>query len=68
MKRLEKAIQDLEKRQVELTVELEKPETYEQSGRANQINRELVQVQEDLAGLTKQWEESATKLDTIDVA
>ncbi len=53
---LEKEIQDLEKRQTELTAELEKPETYEQPGRANQVNRELVEVQEKLATLTSQWE------------
>ncbi|MEO5803405.1 MAG: ABC-F family ATP-binding cassette domain-containing protein [Verrucomicrobiota bacterium] len=65
---LEKEIQELEKRQVELTAELEKPETYEQSGRANQINRELVQVQGSLAELTKEWEAGATKLAAVEAA
>jgi ATP-binding cassette subfamily F protein 3 len=59
---LEKQIQDLEERQHLLTSELEKPETYETPGRAQQINRELVQVQDELTRLTPQWEEEATKL------
>ena len=63
---LEKEIQDLEKRQLELTAELEKPETYEQSGRANQVNRELIEVQDQIAELTKRWEESAAKVPTMD--
>jgi ATP-binding cassette, subfamily F, member 3 len=63
---LEKEIQDLENRQSELTAELEKPETYEQPGRAMQINRELVHVQESLAQRTTQWEAGAAKLAEID--
>jgi ATP-binding cassette subfamily F protein 3 len=59
---LEKQIQELEERQRQLTSELEKQETYETPGRAQQINRELVDVQDDLARLTPQWEEEATKL------
>jgi ATP-binding cassette subfamily F protein 3 len=66
--RLEKEIQELEKRQAELTIELEKPETYEQPGRAMQINRELIQVQDDLELKTKEWETSAEKLAEIDAA
>jgi ATP-binding cassette subfamily F protein 3 len=63
---LEKQIQELEKRQGELTAELEKQATYDTPGRAMQVNRELVDVQEDLAGATKQWEEEATRLAAID--
>jgi ATP-binding cassette subfamily F protein 3 len=63
---LEKQIQELEKRQGELTAELEKQATYDTPGRAMQVNRELVEVQEDLAGATKQWEEEATRLAAID--
>ena len=44
--KLEKEIQELEAKQVELTAELEKPETYEKPGRAQEINRELAHVQE----------------------
>jgi ATP-binding cassette subfamily F protein 3 len=63
---LEKRIQELEERQTELTAELEKPETYEAAGRAMQINRELVHLQEDLARLTVEWESEATVLAEID--
>jgi hypothetical protein len=49
-----------------LTAELEKPETYEAAGRAMQINRELVHLQEDLAQLTVEWESEATVLAEID--
>ena len=59
---LEKQIQQLEQRQAELTAELEKPETYGAPGRAMQVNRELVAVQEDLAALTAEWDTEATKL------
>lgn len=59
---LEKQIQQLEQKQSELTAELEKPETYETPGRANQINRELVDVQTQLEELTPRWEIEATKL------
>ena len=47
--KLEKEIQELEAKQTELTAELEKPETYEKPGRAQEINRELAHVQERLA-------------------
>ncbi len=64
--RLEKEIGELEKQQVELTAELEKPETYQQAGKPMQINRELVHVQERLAELTPEWEAAAAKLETIE--
>lgn len=64
--RLEKEIQDFESRQAELTAELEKPETYETPGRAMAINRELVEVQENLARLNPKWEQEATKLAELD--
>ncbi len=62
VRRLEKEIQDLEKRQTDLTAELEKQETYDQPGRANQINRDLVEVQNELAERTSQWEAASEKL------
>jgi ATP-binding cassette subfamily F protein 3 len=60
--KLEKEIQELEARQTELTAELEKPETYEKSGRAQEINRELAHVQERLATATPEWEAAESKL------
>jgi ATP-binding cassette subfamily F protein 3 len=64
--RLEKTISELEQKQVELTAELEKPETYEKPGRAMQINRELMEVQDDLASATTEWEQAATALANIE--
>jgi ATP-binding cassette subfamily F protein 3 len=65
---LEKQIQSLEAKQTELVAELEKPETYEKPGRAQQVNRELVGVQHDLAELTPKWEEQATRLQSLNDA
>jgi ATP-binding cassette, subfamily F, member 3 len=59
---LEKRIHELENRQVELTAELEKPETYEKSGLVMQMNRELTQVTDDLHRLTAEWESAANEL------
>jgi ATP-binding cassette subfamily F protein 3 len=59
---LEKDIQHLEARQTELTAELEKPETYEKAGRALEVNRELMGIQQQLAKLTPQWDKEATRL------
>jgi ATP-binding cassette subfamily F protein 3 len=64
--KLEKEVGELEQRQSELTAELEKQETYDTPGRAMQVNRELVHVQEQLAEATKHWEEEATRLSEID--
>jgi ATP-binding cassette, subfamily F, member 3 len=64
--RLEKEIQTLEQKQSELTAELEKPETYEKAGRAMEINRELVEVQDRLEELTPEWELQATRLGELE--
>jgi len=64
--KLEKEVAGLEQRQTELTAELEKQETYDTPGRAMQINRELIEVQQQLAETTGLWEEAATKLTAID--
>jgi ATP-binding cassette subfamily F protein 3 len=63
---LEKEIQQLESRQTELIAELEKQETYDTPGRAQQINRDLVGVQHRLAELNPEWEQAATRLATLD--
>jgi ATP-binding cassette subfamily F protein 3 len=63
--KLEKEIQELEAKQVELTAELENPETYNKPGRAQEINRELANVQERLAAATPEWEAAESKLATI---
>jgi ATP-binding cassette, subfamily F, member 3 len=63
---LEKEIQTLEARQTGLTAELEKPETYEKTGRAQQINRELAEIQQQLATLTPEWETAAGKMSAVE--
>ena len=49
-------------REKELTAELEKPETYTTGGRAMQINRELMEVHDRLAGANAEWESAGTDL------
>ena len=66
--RLEKEIGELETHIAELTAELEKPETYEQGGRAVAINRDLHHATERLQALTPQWEVAATKLAELELA
>jgi ATP-binding cassette subfamily F protein 3 len=63
---LEKEIQELEARQTELTHELENPETYAKGGRAVEINRELMHIQDRLGELTPRWEREAFKLTQLD--
>ena len=63
---IEKQIHELEARQTELTAELEKPETYDTSGRAMQINRELMEVVDSLESKTAEWEAISTKLADFD--
>jgi len=63
---LEKEIQQLEAQLTELTAELENPATYEKSGRAAQVNREMIHAQERLAELNPEWEAAAGKLAAMD--
>ena len=67
MNGLEKKIAELESRQKELTVELEKSETYAIGGRATQINRELMEVHDQLAGANAEWETTGTELAQFEV-
>jgi chromosome segregation ATPase len=59
---LEAEIARLEKIQLELTAELELPETYEKPGRAVEVNRQLTGVTEALAKTVSEWEEAASRL------
>jgi ATP-binding cassette subfamily F protein 3 len=63
---LELEIQALEQQQLELTTQLEKPETYQGTGRAAALNRELVSVQQRLAELNPRWEIAATRLAALE--
>ena len=65
VKKLEKEIQALELKQTELAAELEKPESYA-GGRAMQINRELMEVVDELAAKTTEWEAAAVKLEELE--
>jgi len=58
----EKQIQSLEKRQAEITAELEKSETYQAGGKASQLNREFSHNAGELTEITPKWEAAATKL------
>jgi len=58
---LEKKISNLETRRKELTQLLEAPETY-QTGKATQINRELLSLEDELAVLNHNWEKASTQL------
>ena len=62
--RLEREIQEIESKLRELTAKLEKPETYEDSGRAVAINREVLANQASLECLSKDWEKAAEQLET----
>ncbi len=62
---LEREIQELETRQAGIVAELEIPATYEKPGYAAQINRELLEIQEQLGRLAPEWETAATRLETL---
>ena len=64
--KLEKEIEQLEARQTEMLAELEKQETYDKPGRAQELNRELVHVQQQLAELNPAWEQHATRLAALE--
>ena len=66
MQGLEQEIQGLEARQAEIVAELEKPETYEKSGHALRLNRELMEAQGRLAELNPEWEREATRLAALE--
>ncbi len=66
--KLEKQISALETQQADLTVEMEKPETYAKAGAAMHLNRELMGVQHQLETLTAEWEAAAQKLAEMDAA
>jgi len=60
--RLESDIARLETQLAAATAELEKAATYEIPGRAAQLNRELLDAQDQLARLNPEWEAEAQKL------
>ena len=62
VEKLEKSIADFERQLQELADELEKPETYQQAGRAMHLNREVLGVQSELDTATKDWESAVNAL------
>jgi ATP-binding cassette subfamily F protein 3 len=65
---LEKAVAVLETKQSELTAELEAPETYSTPGKAQNLNRELTSVVDQIAAATAEWEKAASKLEEMEKA
>jgi ATP-binding cassette subfamily F protein 3 len=65
---IEKRIQKLEERQKEITIELEKPETYQAGGKAMELNREFRHNADEIAELTPKWEAAAAKLEALESA
>ena len=65
VQRLEKEIQAAEAKITKFTEELEKPETYDNAGRAVAINRDLTTAQTTLDCLTPDWEKAAEKLEAL---
>jgi ATP-binding cassette subfamily F protein 3 len=59
---LEAEISGLEQSQAELVAALEAPETYQQPGKAQQLNRELGTVVARLEAATAAWEAAGSKL------
>jgi ATP-binding cassette subfamily F protein 3 len=63
---LETEISHLERRQGEITAELEAPETYETPGKAQALNRELSGVVDKLHAATAGWEAAAKTLEELE--
>ncbi len=66
MTALEKEISELEKTQSELAAALEAPETYQQPGKAQQLNRELSAIVDRLQAATAEWEAAGMELTELE--
>jgi ATP-binding cassette subfamily F protein 3 len=58
-------ISSLEKRQGEIAVLLEQPETYSAGGQAQQLNRELMEINDELEQLNDRWSVAVDALNAI---
>jgi ATP-binding cassette, subfamily F, member 3 len=65
VEQLERDIAKLEERQRVLSGDLERPETYENSNRAMELNRELMGVSESLERLTAEWERGLADIEKL---
>jgi ATP-binding cassette subfamily F protein 3 len=63
--RLERDVAKLEERQRTISGDLERPETYENSGRAMELNRELMGVTDSLERLTAEWEAALSEMESM---
>ncbi|MBK8476631.1 MAG: ABC-F family ATP-binding cassette domain-containing protein [Opitutaceae bacterium] len=61
--KLEEAVAALEAKQTELAGQLESPESYTIAGRAQQLNRELSAVTDQIQQATQAWEEAEKRLE-----
>ncbi|MBM3845123.1 MAG: ABC-F family ATP-binding cassette domain-containing protein [Verrucomicrobia bacterium] len=59
---LEGRIADAEKRQTELTEELQRPEAHSLGGKAFELGQELAALEKQLAALTEEWAQAAERL------
>ena len=59
---------DLEAKQSELAAELENPDTYEEAGKAQHLNRELTAMTDQLHAANTAWETAAEKLAKMESA
>ena len=64
--KLEEAVASLEAKQAELAGALESPETYTVAGRAQQLNRELTAVTDQIQQATQAWEQAASRLEAAE--
>jgi ATP-binding cassette subfamily F protein 3 len=60
VQKLEAEISTLEKSQAEITTALEAPDTYNEAGKAQQLNRELGKTVARLEAATREWEKAAS--------
>jgi ATP-binding cassette subfamily F protein 3 len=65
VEQLERDIAKLEERQRVISGDLERPETYDNSSRAMELNRELMGVSESLERLTAEWEQGLADIEKL---
>jgi ATP-binding cassette, subfamily F, member 3 len=64
--KLEKKVVELEEKQADLTTELEAPETYDDPGKAQHLNRELSATVDLLNAANTAWEQAVERLTVLE--
>ncbi|HEU5077753.1 MAG TPA: ABC-F family ATP-binding cassette domain-containing protein [Opitutaceae bacterium] len=64
--KLEQTVSELEAKQSEITAALEAPETYQDPGKAQHLNRELTVIVSQLQAATEAWEAAALRLSDLE--